>query len=37
LSAHAVTAYADGERVAALPLHCEAVPKALRVLAPPLS
>jgi diacylglycerol kinase (ATP) len=37
LSAFGVTAYADGERVATLPLTCEAVPKALHVLAPPLS
>jgi diacylglycerol kinase (ATP) len=36
LSAFGVTAYADGERVATLPLACEAVPKALHVLAPPL-
>jgi diacylglycerol kinase (ATP) len=37
LSAFGVTAYADGERVAALPVACEAMPKALHVLAPPLS
>jgi diacylglycerol kinase (ATP) len=37
LSALGVTAYADGERVGALPVACEAVPKALHVLAPPLS
>jgi diacylglycerol kinase (ATP) len=37
LSAFGVTAYADGERVASLPVACEAVPKALHVLAPPLS
>jgi diacylglycerol kinase (ATP) len=37
LAAHGVTAYADGERVAMLPLSCEAVAKALHVLAPPLS
>jgi diacylglycerol kinase (ATP) len=37
LSAFGVTAYADGERVASLPVACEAVPKALQVLAPPLS
>jgi diacylglycerol kinase (ATP) len=37
LRASGVTAYADGERVATLPLTCEAVPKALHVLAPPLS
>lgn len=37
LRAFGVTAYADGERVATLPLACEAVAKALHVLAPPLS
>jgi diacylglycerol kinase (ATP) len=38
LRATGVTAYADGERVAVLPVTCEAVPRALRVLAPdPLS
>jgi diacylglycerol kinase (ATP) len=37
LSALGVTAYADGERLATLPVTCEAVPKALHVLAPPLS
>jgi diacylglycerol kinase (ATP) len=37
LSAFGVTAYADGERLATLPVACEAVPKALHVLAPPLS
>jgi diacylglycerol kinase (ATP) len=37
LAAHGVTAYADGERVALLPVTCESVPKALHVLAPPLS
>jgi len=37
LSASGVTAYADGERVATLPVTCESVPKALRVLAPALS
>jgi diacylglycerol kinase (ATP) len=37
LSSLGVTAYADGERVASLPVVCEAVPKALHVLAPPLS
>jgi diacylglycerol kinase (ATP) len=37
LSAFGVTAYADGERVASLPVACEAVPQALHVLAPPLS
>jgi diacylglycerol kinase (ATP) len=37
LSAFGVTAYADGERVATLPVTCEAMPKALHVLAPPLS
>jgi diacylglycerol kinase (ATP) len=36
LRAFGVTAYADGERVATLPLACEAVPKALHVLAAPL-
>jgi diacylglycerol kinase (ATP) len=36
LSAFGVTAYADGERLATLPVGCEAVPKALYVLAPPL-
>jgi len=36
-SAFGVTAYADGERVATLPVTCESVPKALRVLAPALS
>jgi diacylglycerol kinase (ATP) len=36
LRAFGVTAYADGERVATLPLTCEAVAKALHVLAPPL-
>jgi diacylglycerol kinase (ATP) len=34
LSAASVTAYADGERVAVLPVTCEAVPRALHVLAP---
>jgi diacylglycerol kinase (ATP) len=37
LSAFGVTAYADGERLATLPVACEAMPKALHVLAPPLS
>ena len=37
LGAAGVTAYADGERVAALPVACEAVPKALHVFAPALS
>ena len=37
LTAFGVTAYADGERVATLPVTCEAVPKALHVLTPPLS
>jgi diacylglycerol kinase (ATP) len=36
LSAFGVTAYADGERVASLPVACVAVPNALHVLAPPL-
>jgi diacylglycerol kinase (ATP) len=35
LAAQGVTAYADGERVAALPLTCDVVPGALQVLAPP--
>jgi diacylglycerol kinase (ATP) len=35
LRAEGVTAYADGERVAALPVAIEAVPQALKVLAPP--
>jgi diacylglycerol kinase (ATP) len=34
LHAEGVTAYADGERVSVLPLTIEAVPRALRVLAP---
>lgn len=34
LTAEGVTAYADGERVAVLPVTCEAVPAALRVFAP---
>jgi diacylglycerol kinase (ATP) len=34
LRADGVTAYADGERVATLPATCEAVPRAVRVLAP---
>ena len=33
LRASGVTAYADGERVSVLPVHCEAVPSALRVFA----
>jgi diacylglycerol kinase (ATP) len=33
LRAEGVTAYADGERVSVLPVHCEAVPAALRVFA----
>ena len=33
LAAEGVTAYADGERVSVLPVHCEAVPSALRVFA----
>ncbi|MGZ4589644.1 MAG: diacylglycerol kinase [Actinomycetes bacterium] len=38
LHAEGVTAYADGERVSVLPVSCEAVPRALHVLAPePLS
>ncbi|QKJ19969.1 diacylglycerol kinase [Microbacterium hominis] len=34
IAAPGVTAYADGDPVGALPLHIEAVPGALRVLAP---
>ena len=34
LAAPGVTAYADGERVARLPVTCEVVPRALHVLAP---
>jgi diacylglycerol kinase (ATP) len=34
LRASGVTAYADGERVAVLPVTCEAVPRALHVFAP---
>jgi diacylglycerol kinase (ATP) len=34
LAAAGVTAYADGERVALLPLTCDVVPGALHVLAP---
>jgi diacylglycerol kinase (ATP) len=34
LAAPNVTAYADGERVAALPLTCDVVPGALQVIAP---
>jgi diacylglycerol kinase (ATP) len=37
ISAFGATAYADGERVATLPVTCEAVPNAVHVLAPPLS
>lgn len=37
VSAPGVTAYADGERVALLPVVCESVPQALHVLAPALS
>lgn len=37
LRAEGVTAYADGERVAALPVICESVPSALQVLVAPLS
>jgi diacylglycerol kinase (ATP) len=33
LSSDGVTAYADGERVSVLPVHCEAVPSALHVFA----
>jgi diacylglycerol kinase (ATP) len=33
LRSEGVTAYADGERVSVLPVHCEAVPSALRVFA----
>lgn len=36
LEAHGITAYADGERFAPLPLTVEAVPGALTVLVPPL-
>jgi diacylglycerol kinase (ATP) len=35
LRAAGVTAYADGERVAVLPVTCEAVPRALTVIAAP--
>ncbi|HSF25899.1 MAG TPA: sphingosine kinase, partial [Actinomycetes bacterium] len=35
LAAPGVTAYADGERIAPLPLTVTVVPGALRVLAPP--
>jgi diacylglycerol kinase family enzyme len=34
LAAPGVVAYADGERVGPLPVTCEVVPAALRVLAP---
>ena len=34
LAAAGVTAYADGERVALLPVTCDVVPGALHVLAP---
>lgn len=37
VSAESIVAYADGERVAALPLDVEVVPGALRVLAPPIA
>jgi diacylglycerol kinase (ATP) len=33
LRSEGVTAYADGERVSVLPVHCEAVPSALHVFA----
>lgn len=36
LSTPELTAYADGERFAAMPLTCECVPAAVRVIAPPL-
>lgn len=35
LAAHGIDAYADGERLAALPLTVEVVPAALRVIVPP--
>ncbi|HEX2807166.1 MAG TPA: diacylglycerol kinase family protein, partial [Kineosporiaceae bacterium] len=35
VAAPGIVAYADGERVGALPLTCEAVPGALQVLVPP--
>ena len=34
LAASGVTAYADGERVALLPVTCDVVPGALQLLAP---
>lgn len=37
LEAQGIVAYADGERFAPLPLTCEVVPGALRVLTPPLT
>lgn len=37
VSAGSIVAYADGERVAALPLEVEVVPGALRVFAPPVA
>jgi diacylglycerol kinase (ATP) len=35
VSAEGIVGYADGERLAPLPLSCEAVPQALALLAPP--
>jgi diacylglycerol kinase (ATP) len=35
LAAPGIVAYADGERLAPLPLACEVVPSALHVLVPP--
>jgi diacylglycerol kinase (ATP) len=35
IASEGIVAYADGERMAPLPLTCEAVPGALRVLVPP--
>jgi len=35
LDAHGITAYADGDPIAALPATVEVVPRALRVLVPP--
>lgn len=35
LASPGVTAYADGERVAPLPVRCETVPRALSVITPP--
>jgi diacylglycerol kinase (ATP) len=36
VAADGIVGYADGERLAALPLTCEAVPEALGLLAPPV-